>query len=383
MSSFTNRIIRRLFPKKSIIRDYGDYCEIPIGRALLSYLVEPLSNRRKYRETIRFSNFGIARGICKALNEMGYLVDIIPYDNVGFTPSREYKIFIGHGGINFEKISGALSESTVQIYFSTGIYWREWNKREAYRIYEIASRKGFLLPPDRFIRYSEEFANENADGIICLGNISAAQTYSNRFPVVKHINNGVFSIVNNEVKDFELGRNHFLFFSGGGNIHKGLDLLIEAFVGTEFHLHVCQDIDPDFKEVYDHELKSSQNIHLYGFIPMREKIFRKLISKCNWVISATCAEGQPGAVLECMGYGLIPILPEASNIDLKDFGVPLANLEIETIRDTIIQVSKYPVQECINRSSKVKNEISKEYSPEKFVSSFKNAVNEIVKNSKK
>ena len=70
-------------------------------RALVSYLVSPLSNPP---QKIRFSNDGIALNIARALNELGYIVDIVNWDDLNFIPEKKYDLFIGHGGKNFENI---------------------------------------------------------------------------------------------------------------------------------------------------------------------------------------------------------------------------------------------------------------------------------------
>jgi len=359
---------------------FSEYCVAPPSlKALVSYLVDPLVPPPDQRDRTVFSNWGIAQQIPQALNELGYEVDIVQWDCTDWTPSDSYDLFIGHGGINFEQLSRQLSTDTVRIYFSTGIYWKEFNVREARRLYDLAVRRGYLLQPDRFIRHSEEFANRVADGIICLGNQEAVKTYS-QFPLVVGINNGVYPVTweGFKDKDYQEGRQHFLFFSGGGNIHKGLDLLLEAFAGTELHLHVCQNIEPAFAEVYRYELTQCRNIHVYNEVPMRSHSFEALATRCNWVISATCAEGQPGATLECMGYGLIPILPTSANIDIEKFGLLLPDCNVDAIRATVLRAARMPVHECRERSLLARGTISQEYSPECFKRNFKDAVRQIL-----
>ena len=310
---FANQLARKM-----VIMGYDEFCSGKTQqRALLSYLVMPLLPPSAFRDHIKFSNRGIAQEIPRVLNELGYKVDIINFNNTSWLPKRCYEIFIGHGGINFERLSSHLPEPTRRICFSTGIYWMEFNFRLAKRFYDIALRRGYLLQPKRFVAYSEEYANEKADGIICLGNQEALKSYG-KFRKVIAISNAVYPVnrESNRNKDYDAGRKHFLFFSGRGNVLKGLDLVLEAFVQSELHLHICQHMEPDFLKLYCNELTRRSNIHVHGFVRMRSPCFQKLAKQCNWVISASCAEGQPGAILECMGYGLIPILSDSNNIDL-------------------------------------------------------------------
>ncbi len=364
---------------RRFLAGFKEFCVgAPSHRALVSYLVDPLLPPPEQRDRTMFSNRGIAQQIPQALNELGYVVDIVQWDDLTWQPTDRYDLFVGHGGVNYERIAHKLIPDTVRIYFSTGIYWKESNVREAQRLNDLTVRRGHLLQPDRCIRQSEEYANRAANGIICLGNQEAIKTYRH-FPLVLGINNGVYPVTWNgwKDKDYQEGRQHFLFFSGGGNIHKGLDLLLEAFTGTQLHLYVCQNIEPGFGDVYRYELTECPNIHTYGQIPMRSPSFEALAMQCNWVISATCAEGQPGATLECMGYGLIPILPPSANIDLGGFGLLLPDCNVGTIRATVLNAAQTPIDECRRRSLLTRDAICHEYSPERFNRNFKQAVRQI------
>ncbi|MDD1778127.1 MAG: hypothetical protein LUQ65_08140, partial [Candidatus Helarchaeota archaeon] len=302
---------------------------------------------------------------------------------VTWHPKRSYDLFIGHGGINYEHISRQLAENTVRIYFSTGIYWKDFNVREAKRFFDLANRRGYFLPADRAIIHSEEFANQCADGIIALGGNDSLRTYS-CFPCVIGINCAAYPVTWRawSRKDYQAGRQHFLFFSGDGNVHKGLDLLLEAFIRTDLHLHICQRMEPAFSLVYHRELTSYPNIHAYNYVKMRSPEFKALTNRCNWIISATCAEGSPGAVIECMAHGLIPILPESANLDMKGWGFRIPDCSVEAIRNSMLQASFTDPDECKQRSMNV-FELAKDlYSVEEFRASFKRAIERIISNKK-
>lgn len=343
-------------------------------RALLSYLVIPLLPPPTFRDRVKFSNRGIAQQMVQGLNEIGYVVDVVNFNNCSWLPSKDYDLFIGHGGKNFERLSHHLPQSLPRIYFSTGLYWREWNIRLARRIYDLTLRRGFLLPAHRDISSDEEYANQTTQGIICLGNKMAVNSYS-KFPKAIGINNANFPIQYEgwRQKDYRQGRKHFLFFSGRGNVLKGLDLLLETFAQTDLHLHICQHIEADFAHVYKYELERP-NIHVHGFVTMRSPEFEALAARCNWVISATCAEGQPGAILECMGHGLIPILPDTANIDVGRWGIRLPDCDVETIRSIVTESAEMSVEESRQRAECVAQTTREDYSVENFREAFKNAV---------
>jgi glycosyltransferase involved in cell wall biosynthesis len=363
-----------------VIRDYDEFCKgKPTRTALLSYLVLPLLPPPALRDRVKFSNRGIAQEIPRVLNELGYSVDIVNYDNRSWFPVRPYDLFIGHGGINFEQISRRLPERTVRIYFATGIYWREWNAHNERRAVGLSSRRGVTLASYRAIENDEEYALDKSDGIICLGNRRAVETYS-RLPRVIGINNAIFPVAWEgwRGKNFEEGRKHFLFFSGRGNVHKGLDLLLEVFAGTDLHLHVCQHLESDFADAYRRELTECSNIHVHGFVPMRSSKFYALAKRCDWVVSPTCAEGQPGGVLECMAHGIIPIISEETNIDIGEWGIPLPDCCIDTLRSSLILAGRLEIDLIRKMAIEAVGITKKLYSIDNFRRNFRAAIEMIV-----
>jgi hypothetical protein len=373
--------------KMHVIYNFDEFLQKPVNelyaktnkKALISYLVLPLIPPASKRDRSTFSNAGIAQYIPRALNELGYSVDIINYDNREFVPDKKYDVFFGHGGINFEPVVNHLNPSCIKIYFSTGTYWEEWNRAEKIRRIALQERKGVLLPPDRLIEQDEEFANAHADGIICLGNDHAKDTY-NKFPRVININNAVFpDICSISEKNYKDGRNNFLFYNGAGNVHKGLDLLLEAFTQLKQHLYIRQTIEPEFFKIYEKELTEYSNIHIVPYLKKPSREFFSLMDTCNYVISPSCAEGQPGSIIEGMANGLIPILSKEANIDTKNFGITLKENSVDEIISIVQTVSQKPDSWYISKSSLTLEEVKKYYTPEIFLNNMKNAILMIIK----
>jgi len=371
---------------KQVISGFDEFLPRPVSdtggepekKALVSYLVHELTPPPDKRDSCNFSNAGIAQNIPRALNELGYSVDIVNYNNRHFIPQKKYDVFIGHAGINFESIEKRLDPQCTKIYFSTGIYWKEWNRVDDERRMALQKRKGVLLRSDRSIEHDEEYANAHADGIICLGNDHAKQTY-HKFPRVININNAVYpDSYSLSSKDFSKGRNNFLFFNGPGNIHKGLDLLLDAFTQLPQHLYVRQTLEPGFFKVYKKELTEYPNIHLVPFLKKPSKEFFSLMNTSNFVLSPTCAEGQPGSIIECMAHGLIPILSKEANIDTKDFGIMLQQNSVDEIMRVVSEVSQKTPDWCQAHAAHTMEEVKQFYSPEYFLACMKNAVQTIV-----
>lgn len=352
----------------------------PLKRALVSYTTPPFLLSRRNRRSLQFSNAGIARTLVQVLNDMGYVVDIVDWDDQQFRPARPYDLFVGHGGRNYEGIARALGPDTAKVYFATTLYWREQNRRAEQRLWDLEQRRGVRLPPDRLIADDEDFANGAADGIVCLGNETAKASF-HRFPLVIPLNNGYYSDPRRQDvtrKDFADCRDHFLFFSSTGNVHKGLDLLLEAFARTDAHLHICQNIAPEFRAVYRHELEDLPNIHFVGYTVMRSPAFYRLMDACGFLIHPSCAEGQPGSVIECMQQGLIPILSRENNISTEDFGITLPDCSVAQIVGAVEDLRRRTPQWCRERSLRTQRAAERDYSAAGFARNMRGALTGIL-----
>lgn len=349
----------------------------PVKRALLSYITLPLKLKPDDPRSLRFSSNGIACAIVRVLNELGYIVDVVEYTDTKFIPSRSYDIFVGHGGYNFERIAKKMSPDIPKIYFSAGPYWEFWNGQETARVNAMRARRGVDYSYER-LDVSEESAVSHADAIIALGNNFVAKTYG-KFPRVFTLNNAAFHDNHYDVmeKDFAAARRNFLFFSGGGNVHKGLDILIEAFAKSAAHLYVCQDIAPGFYRAYRRELENAPNIHLLS-LTMRTPQFYEIADKCAFLIYPTCADGSPGAVIECMHQGIIPVLSREAAIDIGDYGVMLNDCSIKEVAKIVGDLSQRSAEWCQEMSRRTRKAALSGFSEENFLKNMKKAIRSAV-----
>ena len=346
--------------------------------ALLSYITAPFRLTSIDPQIFSFSNIGIASSIVRVLNQLGYLVDVVEYTDTDFVPKKNYDLFIGHGGFNFQNIANRLSLNCRKIYFSAGHYWKYWNRKEKERIDNLNRRKKSDYPYER-LDISEESALNHSEAIIALGNEIVAKSYS-KFSRVYTLNNGVYydDHFDKTIKDFSQARNNFLFFAGGGNVHKGLDLLIEAFSEMSSHLFICQLISPAFYNLYKYELEKTPNIHLIGWIKPRTPSYYEIVDKCAYLIYPSCADGSPGAVIESMLQGLIPIVSKETTIDTDDFGYTLKNNSIKEIKKALSVFKNKSEKWYRQASHKTRNISLTKYSEKEFKNNFTKIINHII-----
>lgn len=319
----------------------------PSRRALISYLSAPFLGLDGGGGTLG-ANRWRAVAMARALNTLGYVVDAVDCTDTTFLPERLYDAFIGHGGHNFEAIAARLSPSAVKIYYFSGCRWDVHNERELARLEDLRRRRGVLLPPDRLITASEEGALAVADALLGVGNEATRRTFAGHRSV--HL---LPSMIRSEEhvealeRDFQSGRRHFLFFAGPGNVHKGLDLLLDAFAGLkDEHLWICTRIDRPFAALYGDLLTTRSNIHLLEWVRPCSRAYHEVVQRCNWTILPSCAEGIATSVVEGMNHGLIPVVSDFCGIDVEGFGLSLASCSVEEIAMTVRDLSHSSETRC-------------------------------------
>ncbi len=348
-------------------------------RALLSYLTAPIVEELISGHPSQFSIKCIVLSIPRALNELGYVVDIIDWTDTEFEPNKPYDLYVQHGGANFEEVFGKLpSPHPALVYFSSGLYWKLHNRNEQKRFEDFYKHHNIHLKPDRYIDFPEEEATRQADGVIALGSQFAANTYKG-YDLVLPINNAAYPVKErSNKKDFAAARQNYLFFSGAGNVHKGLGLLLEVFKSREEHLYIMSELDDDFAEYYKHELFELPNIHYLTLVPMRSKQFYEVADICAFSILPSCAEGQAGSVVETMAHGLIPIVTKEVALEDASYVLTLKNDELDTIAAMITFASSQGPDYLEKLSAENVKATKLIHSPDYFVTTFKKHLQTVI-----
>src|SRR5208283_4332496 len=92
-----------------------------------------------------------------------------------------------------------------------------------------------------------------------------------------------------------------------------------------------------FLDVYGEDLKKCANIHYVGFITPDSDQFQELVSSAAAVVYASSAEGCSTSVVQCMRFGLIPIVTEATGLSVHDFWPALAG---QTDKELIAEIAR-------------------------------------------
>jgi glycosyltransferase involved in cell wall biosynthesis len=354
----------------------------PTKRALLAYKSSSFRLAKDDPQRANFSHEGLGWAMVRALHELGYAVDVFDYLHPDPQVARNYDLFAGHMNINFTRISRQLPPTVPRIYLAFTLPWQRNNAAERGRLHELYRRRGVRLGEERIIHFDEDPAYALAHGIICTGNATSRAAFAPH-PQVHPVRNAARYEPRDVPtgKNFDSARRHFLFYAGPGNVHKGLDLLLEIFptlAKENLHLHVCQYLDPDFARVYQEELQHTPNIHVHGNVVPRSREFYAIVDQCAFLISPSCAEGGQGAVVEAMHQGLVPLVSAESTVDAGENGILLPSCSLPDLTTAVRAASALTPEEVGRRSRLVQADARVHYTEENFVVSFRRAVEQIL-----
>lgn len=364
------------------------------GNVLLSYIIEPFLLKENEPISNAHHHDWLSWQIAKTFLDLGYCVDVIDYRDKIFIPKKDYSFFIA-ARTNFQRIAQLLNEDCTKIVHLDMAHWL-FNNCSAYRrCLALQERKGVSLTSSKFqeINWAIEYADCATTN---LGNQFNVSTYRYSQKPIYQIPLPTCAVYPwPEDKNYETCRNHFLWFGSRGLVHKGLDLVLDAFAEMpDYHLTICGPIRPaghstvngplkqdkDFEDVYHKELYQTPNIHAVGWVDVESTKFIEITNNCIGIIFPSCSEGGGASVITCMQAGLIPIVSYESNVEVGNFGVTLTDCSIEEIKNTIRMVSCLSAEELKLMSRKAWEFARTNHTKERFAEEYRKIIEKIINN---
>jgi glycosyltransferase involved in cell wall biosynthesis len=349
------------------------------GNVLLSYINDPFFLKPGQPVSNVHQNHWESLQMARTFLDLGYCVDAIHWLNRGFTPQKDYA-FLVDVRVNLERLAPLLDKDCVKIYHIDSAHWLFHGTAQYRRLLALQQRKGVTLPQMKIVR--PNWAIEHADCATIIGNQFTADTYRYANKPMYRVRSSVLALYPWPAdKDFEACRGHFLWLGSKGLVHKGLDLVLDAFAEMPaYHLTVCGPVQEEksFERAFHRELYDTPNIHTIGWVDVTSREFTEITNNCVGIIYPSCSEGGGASVVTCMHAGLIPIVSYESSVDVEDFGVVLKDSSIEEIKDSIRRVSSLPVQELGVLARQAWEFARANHTREVFAGDYRRVISEIV-----
>ncbi|MDQ5953194.1 MAG: Group 1 glycosyl transferase [Patescibacteria group bacterium] len=376
--------------KNKFTNKFFGYVHIPAttkkkGNVLFSYLSSPFTLLPHEKKTDPHSNYWECQEMVRLFNVRGYDVDCIAEHNTSFLPRKKYVAYIDAEG-KLDYYSKFLNHDCKKVYHVLGMYHEALNKNEMCRLQYLTKRRNVHFKPSRSLT---KRSIECVDYLEGFGNQTVHDTY-------KHLNKPIFPIPISVTqlydfptnKDYESRKKNFLFFSGGGAILKGLDLVVEAFAKLpQLNLFIIGPAvyEKDFAQEYEEEL-SLPNIKYYprpkisseGIILVQNIPFNEIVNSCVALVYPSSSEGTSGAVIQALHAGIIPIITPETGLDPNVGGITLKEASVESVMEAVLEVAKKPNEELSELTKQSWNFVRKHHTKETFSREYGRFIDEIL-----
>lgn len=343
------------------------------GRVLLSYIIDGVLARSESDLPYSHPHFWETRAMAGVFQEEGYEVDVVHWTRRRPLPRTDYDIFVDVRR-NFDRHAAALPSSCLKIAHMDTAHYRVHNGNQRKRLEALHRRRGIRLEPFKLVE--ENRATENADLITVLGNEFTIGTYTYAGkPVYRVRLSNAFTYAFPEHKDFDAVRRRFFWLSSEGFVHKGLDLVLEAFDGLPDHeLVVCGPLEnePEFTRAFSDLLYGRPNIRCEGWVDVGSRRFRDLADSCLALAYPSCSEGGGGCVITGMHAGLIPIVSREASVDLdEDSGILLPESSVEAVRAAVRALSAESPERLAARARSAWRRAREQHTRERFKEEYR------------
>jgi hypothetical protein len=262
--------------------------------------------------------------IVRQFVQRGYIIDLVSdqlgwiVDNVG-----KYDVIIDER----ENLARwrEVNRHARMMFYGTRAHWLIWNQQELKRLEWLRDRTGCEVAPER--QAPVDLGSGAADVITSFGNDAINATFgehSNK--IIKLCISATRAGVPLKQKKWAAAKRRFLWFGSIGWVHKGLDITLEAFFRMpDLELVVCgfhPDFDvrtwpPAMHKCYGERMRLAGNIRLRGYVdPLSEEAL-SLANSCAALVYPTACEGCSGAAVQCLHFGLIPVVTDFCGLDTR------------------------------------------------------------------
>lgn len=322
--------------------------------------------------------------------EMGYCIDVCFANDVqqyNRLSKKNYDIVFGFG----DAFKQACKDNTraLKISFIMENHPDVVSQKYSDRIRYFKSRHPHIDISSSIVRSgffdADQFKLSDA-GILMSSRYNSLNFIELRDKILLINSNSIFNknykFVPEEVlKSISSSRRNFLWFGSVGLIHKGLDIVIDAFKELP---DLCLNVYGLDKKEYGlfEKLKADNTYNKKRINVLSDEFITDVVKKHNFMILDSCSEGMSTSVSTCMAHGIIPIVSKECGFDEASCIIQLednsVNGVIEAIRHTFEMTDDMILamrEECYNYARR-------NFSLECFDKQFKKELKEILVNNK-
>lgn len=337
-------------------------------------------------DKVKHANYMHANQIVKYFINNDYCIDVCACSDIfsfEILKNKKYDIVIGLGEV-FKRIckSQPTAKKIILITENNPIIV---SKKYAERIAYFKQRHPYINCDASMVRkgYIDEDMFELSDLAIIMNSRYNAESMKHYFDKEYLINSNafinseyVFDRANLENRIEQIKRN-FLWFGSDGLIHKGVDILIDAFKEMPELAINFYGLSTAERRLF-HKLRVSNTLDCGRVNVQKTEFIDKIVNQHCFIIFPSCSEGMSTAVATCMAHGIIPILTKECGFEPNEYIIELGGWHIEDIKCAVKRAISMNNEDILNFREGCFQYARKNFSLEKFDSSFENIMDDIL-----
>jgi len=351
----------------------------PRGTVSLSYLTECFDEKNGYKANYGHTNHFECQTIASIFRDLGFRIEVVGYNNTDYVPPADCAVAIDIHS-NLERWDGTLSPKTKRVLHATGAQWQFWNMAEYRRLQAVFERSGRTLFPRRQVATSRGI--DVAEVATVIGNDWTMGTFAHAGKRLERVLlSSSYEYPWAEDRDFETARRRFVWLGSYGMVHKGLDLVLEAFKKMpQYELTVCGRAEKewDFYQLYQEHLTKTPNIHFESWMDLSSEKFEEIRRTHAGMIYPSSAEGCAGSIVHCAHGGLVPIVTRETGFDIGDYGMRVANGTVEAVIEAVETFANLPAIEVECRARATLEFVQKNHTRALFETNYRRFAEKLV-----
>lgn len=343
---------------------------------LVAYIPEVFYHKHDIAYLNGHQNKKEALRMVPIFNSLGYNVYVRHFDYSGELPDIDVRILFGHAPL-VDRASKKWPNAYVVMY-ATGCLFTHQNAQEQYMTDLVNKNLGTNFPLERLVPpYNTHII---ADKILLIGSNYTIETFPEE---VRH----KITLIHQSSQAKQLifpiqyaKENEFFFMASSGNLLRGVPLLIDFFSSRlDKTLHIVGPIEHYLAYI---EEDLPQNIVLHGHIDVNSETMASIMKRCNFIVYPTGSDGIPGAVINSMKNGLIPIVSKWGAFDeINEYGYLMKNWDVQSIAAGIQWADSLSKEQCLELKKKCSEFVKSQYNIENFAKEFEAFFREVTEDA--
>lgn len=381
MKTLIKKILKKYLHKQKSILNLNLLPQTKQKKVLISYLTKQFDIDYE-TATIGHPNINEVNIIIAFFIKNNFVIDVAYCNDNYFieqNSTRQYDVIFGFGEV-FRYFSKKSTKSLKVIYCTENSPKIAFQK-ELERVGNYNKRNKTNIKTERAFSYYLDEDFKNSDYAIILQNEYNAVNFENLISREKTFLLKTTGLKNdNYIFDRFIPdtKNNFIWIGSRGIIHKGLDLLVEAFtVTSSLNLHIL-GLNSKERSLLPRCL--AKNIHIHGFIDVKSDEFVKIMNSSSFCVLPSCSEAMATSILTGMRHGLVPLITRETGVDLlPNNGYYFDSLEVNDMISKILAISKLDDKDLHKKHVNIFNFANSQYNLNSFNENFNKIMLNIIR----